>query len=43
MYAVLRDGVIVVGVTDGGGSHVTRAGLGLVTLSQWNYILIQLE
>ncbi len=43
VYAVLRDGVIVVGVIGGGGSHVMQAGLELVALTQWNYIIIQLE
>lgn len=43
VYTVLRNGVVVVGVTDGSGSHVTLDGQDLISLGQWNYLLIQLE
>ncbi len=43
MYTVLRNGVVIVGTTDGSGSHATQAGQDLVSLGRWNYLVLQLE
>ena len=47
VYAVMRDGVVVVGVINtlvgGGAGHVTQMGNEEVALRKWHYLLIELR
>ena len=43
MYAVMFDGVMVVGVTGGAVDHVTQVGEGKIDLGVLHYLLIELR
>ena len=42
MYAVMRDGVMVVGVTGGAVDHVTQVGGDKIALGVLHYLFIEL-
>jgi len=43
VYAALRDGVMVVGVTDGAGANVVMTGSQMIALGEQHYLLIDLQ